>query len=267
MNSLLATFLFAVTCQVTIGCTGVDSDCELPECPSGMQWNAELGYCSKTEETTDGDREGNCSAGNEECECYGNSTCNNGLVCSEEEICETCVENEIICDNICVDPEADREHCGACWSDCPNDLPFCCGGQCVDIGSDPGNCGYCEKTCNPDETCAAGHCQLKAIGKFCNDLTQNGQNFQLCLYVGETELKASTDRCSDCKELPIGNNIQVRVTNCENSWYTDATLGSIDTGEEWLFWSILENGFPSFDSGLLLEGYDCETVDPFEESQ
>jgi hypothetical protein len=76
----------------------------------------------------------------------------------------------------CYDLSSDRDHCGACDSQCPTTagcfagecgLPPCepgltrCAAGCVDLDADPDNCGACDNACDSG-VCEAGACALTA---------------------------------------------------------------------------------------------------------
>ncbi len=77
------------------------------------------------------------------------------------------------CAGICVDLTGDKDHCGACRTECL-DGEFCgngvctinctkgevdCNGQCVNQQSDDNNCGACGTVCFGGKSCLAGICQ------------------------------------------------------------------------------------------------------------
>ena len=82
-----------------------------------------------------------------------------------------CDIGELCCDDVCVRPDRDRNHCGGCGIVCAVDEfcaagacePVCedpltlCGELCVDTQTDPDNCGSCGTSC-PTGICVDGAC-------------------------------------------------------------------------------------------------------------
>jgi hypothetical protein len=94
-----------------------------------------------------------------------------------------CLYGMIDCGTKCVDPDTDREYCGAnqeciggtvcgageicdggvCFLNCPPGLTNCTG-SCVDTTTDESNCGDCGVPCDSGKVCWGGNCEL-----FCSD--------------------------------------------------------------------------------------------------
>ncbi|MEM9453631.1 MAG: hypothetical protein AAGF11_05600 [Myxococcota bacterium] len=84
-----------------------------------------------------------------------------------------CRPELVNCNGICANLFGDPSHCGACWDECPEDLPVCgdfechgdcqefvdaCEETCTDFAFDPFNCGSCGHICDEGEICADGEC-------------------------------------------------------------------------------------------------------------
>ena len=80
-----------------------------------------------------------------------------------------CPGDRVPCEDMCVDPENDPEHCGGCGIACRADQQCrfgqCCGldealcdGVCIDPQTDERNCGSCGFTCELGSECVVGLC-------------------------------------------------------------------------------------------------------------
>ncbi|MCA9660236.1 MAG: hypothetical protein KC486_17970 [Myxococcales bacterium] len=84
-----------------------------------------------------------------------------------------CVDPEVECGGVCVNPQNDPLNCGGCGlpcddgllcsmgecvPDCMGETPDLCDGICTDVQADPMNCGGCGMACGADEACEAGAC-------------------------------------------------------------------------------------------------------------
>jgi hypothetical protein len=111
-----------------------------------------------------------------------------------------CRDGRELCGNQCVLIESDPNHCGGCFSTCPDYaecirgecVPFCdgstyCGGICTDITRDPLNCGGCGKSCGrgmSPAACIDGLCRCPGrqvdCGAGCTDLETDPGNCGRC---------------------------------------------------------------------------------------
>jgi hypothetical protein len=87
-----------------------------------------------------------------------------------------CGTQEIICENRCVDPARNPNHCGGCGRTC--DAGVCnqgtclvcaddervCSGRCVKVATDRDNCGKCNNPCT-NGLCSNGQCQAAGTGR------------------------------------------------------------------------------------------------------
>ncbi|WP_437623190.1 cadherin-like beta sandwich domain-containing protein [Sorangium sp. So ce1151] len=169
-----------VACAAGEICNGSGA-CEL-SCQSGLV------ACDGTCVDPDTDRD-HCGASGD---CTGDSAgvaCAAGEVCNGSGACElSCQSGLVACGGTCIDPDTDRDHCGA-TGDCAGDsagsacgageicsdgaceascaLPLvACGGACVDPSTDATYCGAtgdctgasAGSTCSAAEACVAGAC-------------------------------------------------------------------------------------------------------------
>jgi hypothetical protein len=78
-----------------------------------------------------------------------------------------CAGGALACDQQCIDPMTDGQHCGGCGNDCQGSacesgecacvgLTLCDG--CVDTDTDPLHCGGCNQPCGPGRGCSQGSC-------------------------------------------------------------------------------------------------------------
>jgi hypothetical protein len=104
------------------------------------------------------------------------------------------------CDNVCVDPDTDRRHCGGCDNAClPGQLCedgecelscqaglTACLGICVDTDTDRRFCGDCDVSCGAGEICEDGECvvtcqpPLVDCGGACTNIDYDPQNCGDC---------------------------------------------------------------------------------------
>jgi len=128
-----------------------------------------------------------------------------GVACAQGQLCDLgqcvldCPSGLLDCDGVCIQPDADPDHCGA-FADCQGDaageqcapdelcsagscvdacgggLSQCVGG-CVDLATDSNNCGSCRQRCAPQESCINGSCEcpqpLTACDDACFDLQRS----------------------------------------------------------------------------------------------
>jgi hypothetical protein len=87
-----------------------------------------------------------------------------------------CGAQEIICDNQCVNPAQNPNHCGRCGKTC--DTHVCirgaclecetgqgvCGQRCVNLGTDRDNCGKCDNPCT-NGLCSNSKCEADGTGR------------------------------------------------------------------------------------------------------
>ncbi|MCA9715388.1 MAG: hypothetical protein KC468_11985 [Myxococcales bacterium] len=90
-----------------------------------------------------------------------------------------CEPPEIACDDLCVDPQNDPDHCGGCGvvcqpgesclegscaALCDGSTPDLCDGDCTNTDTDPEHCGGCGNACQADEQCLGGACAALCDG-------------------------------------------------------------------------------------------------------
>ncbi len=108
------------------------------------------------------------------------AVCLAGAQCCSDSGCDV---TEACCDNQCVNPNTDFDHCGICTNACIegkadacfngqcvcgsefqcSETETCCNGQCVDTSNDLENCGSCGETCGANETCVESGCVCPGI--------------------------------------------------------------------------------------------------------
>lgn len=111
-----------------------------------------------------------------------------------------CKPGTLPCGNGCIDPTADRRHCGACGNTCGSeqdcragvctcrpDTIACPGtGTCANTTFDPKNCGQCGVSCATGQVCEAGLCKvsctigLTMCGASCIDVSSDEGNCGGC---------------------------------------------------------------------------------------
>lgn len=140
-----------------------------------------------------------------------------------------CDDAGLLCDNACVDPLTDPDHCGdcdvvcgageacvagTCSSVCSDSLSVC-DRSCVDLATDLEHCGQCGEHCDDGGACVAGYCQ-DACMEQCDDerelcvdgACQCREGFTQC---GDTcvDLRRDPSNCgacgNDCGGLPCGD--------------------------------------------------------------
>ncbi|WP_437647618.1 cadherin-like beta sandwich domain-containing protein [Sorangium sp. So ce362] len=169
-----------VTCASGEICNGAGR-CEL-SCQSGLV------ACDGTCIDPDTDRE-HCGASGDCIESDAGVACAVGEICNGAGRCElSCQSGLVACGGTCIDPDTDRDHCGAagdcsgsdagavcgagqicsggaCEASCAPPL-VACGGACVDPSADETYCGAtgdcagasAGATCSASEACVAGAC-------------------------------------------------------------------------------------------------------------
>lgn len=119
--------------------------------------------------------------------CPSGQTCIDGLCCAE---------GMIRCGKSCIDPNADRSHCGECGGACEvqevciDGACQCapgqksCNGTCVDTTSDSRNCGACGNTCGVGTACVDGECTCPSgwlvCGGACVNPDENASHCGAC---------------------------------------------------------------------------------------
>ena len=156
---------------------------------------------SSTEAEETGVGEGGCADGTPGCPCYGNMTCNDGLVC-EGEVCvpaveAVCGDGQLGGGEEC-DAGADNDDAGLCKTDCTAQR---CGDGALGPGEacDDGNAvddDECSNSCVP----AACGDMVVQVGEACDD--------------GNLEL---SDACVGCQVAACGDTfIQAGVEECDD---------------------------------------------------
>ena len=94
----------------------------------------------------------------------------------------SCPTGQIVCNDICTDPQTDQNNCGACGTPCGAGT-FCsggscqvlcgvgqqnCSGSCRTVASDPANCGACGMACPAGQYCNAGTCSATCDFELCD---------------------------------------------------------------------------------------------------
>lgn len=86
-----------------------------------------------------------------------------------------CTSDQLLCDDQCVDPLTDPNHCGGCATVCTtgacaagtccgSDYPNVCSQTCVNTNVDPSNCGTCGTYC-ASGLCSSGMCEAAGTGR------------------------------------------------------------------------------------------------------
>jgi hypothetical protein len=112
-------------------------------------------------------------------------TCPSGTRCENGLCIISCLANQVLCDDKCIDPATDNEYCGAmdgctsaskceagmickageCTLSCSQGLSLC-DSKCVDVKTDPAHCSACNKVCKIANAssvyCSAGVCKAAA---------------------------------------------------------------------------------------------------------
>ena len=119
------------------------------------------------------------------------------------------------CNGGCVDPQKDKQNCGACGNVC-RDGASCidgvcactdatlayCHGACVDLQTANLDCGGCNSPCPIDETCQQGHCVsqcadgLSACGNGCVNLMTDRSHCGYCDATCNGDLVCQKGSCS-----------------------------------------------------------------------
>ncbi len=148
-----------------------------------------------------------------------------------------CSNNLIPCDNRCVDPETDMEHCGGCGVSCiigevclagqcailcPGNQTECYGG-CYDLQRSTFHCGQCGNECATGEVCIRGECQISCPLNFtrCGDTCINIQTDPI-------NCGACGNECEDGEVCSLGLcslTCPSLLTNCEGS--------CVNLGSDW----------------------------------
>lgn len=95
--------------------------------------------------------------------CDETHACCAGATCQGRQC--VCQQGREACDGrgLCVDTEADNDHCGRCGNPCA-DGETCCAGRCVSAKRDRTNCGACGTVCGNNELCVLGSCLACPLG-------------------------------------------------------------------------------------------------------
>lgn len=159
------------------------------------------------------------------------------------------------CNNACIDPTTNPNHCGGCNNACKNgeycnnsqckrcppqlascgksccDSASCCNNACVDILSDPQHCGACNLKCNSGQTCCAGTCV---------DIATNTANCGSCQNACGLGQSCSAGHCcstgqqwcdQQCVDPSTDNNHCGRCGNaCSNTTQCNAGTCACRTG-------------------------------------
>lgn len=152
------------------------------------------------------------------------TSCTAGQVCAGGACQASCLPNQVLCGGRCVDPDTDRQYCGAtapcdegagsagtscgdgevcsggaCSASCASPLTRCTPDDgapyCADTAGDPSNCGTCGTTCparaSATAACANGACAFVCTADHadCNVQADDG-----C----EVNLLTDKDNCGRC---------------------------------------------------------------------
>jgi hypothetical protein len=91
----------------------------------------------------------------------------------------------VLCGDVYVDLESDRNNCGACGNSCAWDsecvagecicpgTATACGDICVELNDNPKNCGACGNVCGADQWCDGGACTGVCDGTICDGWCTN----------------------------------------------------------------------------------------------
>lgn len=155
--------------------------------------------------------------------------CNPGEICIAGECVVSCPGSLIVCDDTCVNPNTDRNYCGAtegcgdgagdagevcadgeicvggtCVLSCPSSL-VACGGTCVDPESNPDYCGAsgnCQgpnagAACAADQACVAGVCRdLVTVYGYC-------RKYAGAIWCGYDDLEAGRSCTEICEHAGL----------------------------------------------------------------
>ena len=160
-----------------------------------------------------------------------------------EELCQFDNTVKIKCENSCIDPRFDVNHCGECGNNCQSDEmcfygkclvssenctncldenALCCeNGRCLTeevAASHVFNCGGCATDCSNDEICVNGKCYSGDLDKGCNDCESgdkvccldNLTNENKCL--GYEDFTTTIENCGGCNLNCIGDE------QCKNGY-------------------------------------------------
>lgn len=134
--------------------------------------------------------------------------CTNGLeakmVCDKQSICvdgacRQCLDSEIVCDNVCVDPSAlHLTACNVCapnFADCDKDSTNGCE---TDLSSTHNHCKTCNNACSADAQCSGAKCVANCTAP---EVACDG----VCLVLADSQMSA----CQQCNP---------GYRNCDNNW-------------------------------------------------
>ena len=206
MNSTHLYALALVTALIFSACT-YDSDLRTIECDTEADCPGDArecidGYCLTVEGEPNNSDPNNTEPNNSD---PNNSEPNNAA--------EPCDDDLLYCDDACIDPTENLDHCGSCNNPCDQDIPegahpvcstnpddpsqascsyscneglSACGDLCVDTTTDPQFCGSCDNSCTDAESCNDGQCVddcddgFNACGDLCVDLENDIQHCGSC---------------------------------------------------------------------------------------
>lgn len=163
--------------------------------------------------------------------------------CTSTVIIVECDDGEVRCDGVCVDPQADPDHCGGCdrpcpegectegtclvdpcadggCEECPGSL-LSCDGECVDTITDARHCGACDAACSEEETCIRATCLPDCTCNQCDVVTlTNGETTFAGTLIG------ADDSYSPTCVLGSGGDVAHRFVAPESGSWTFDTAGS-----------------------------------------
>ena len=183
---------------------------------------------------------------------YRGATCRDGRVCSNGTCALTCETGKIICDNRCVDPNADNLYCGArgkCNSASASDANYrgqkcaegtkctggvckiscvsgqiVCNGECIDPRTNPYFCGA---TGNCEGSNSGKNCTTSPTNKLCADATctsscptEQTQCAGYCINMNATNVLLCDGNKIKCKD-GYGNCDNDVANGCEVNVYND----------------------------------------------